>query len=97
MQDIALAVIEKVLGEQPYSENRVTVWTSSIIEKVLTELVKLKRPFKYIINCSLQQKTGAGLHISTATHWDLNSDGACTVKWDNDYIHCCLHVFGLQI
>ena len=97
MTEIALAVIEKVLGENPYSENRVTAWTTSIIEKVLSGLVRLKRPFKYIVNCSLQQKTGAGLHITTASHWDINTDGACTVKWDNDYIHCVVHVFGLQI
>ncbi|KAK6624249.1 hypothetical protein RUM44_011108 [Polyplax serrata] len=95
--DLALTIIEKILGENSYSEGRVQHWTTSIIERLLTELAKLKRPFKYIVNCSLQQRTGAGLHLATASYWDPVTDGACTVKWDNDYIHCCVHVFGLQI
>lgn len=94
---MALGIIEKIIGENPYSEIKVPIWTTTIMERLLSELTKLKRPYKYVINCSLQQRTGAGLHLASASYWDPITDGACTIKWDNDYIHCCVHVFGIQI
>ena len=97
VSELALGIIDKIIGENHYSELKVQMWTTAIMERLLTELAKLKRPFKYIINCSLQQKTGAGLHLASASYWDPITDNSCTVKWDNEFVHCCIHVFGVQI
>ncbi|KAL0279513.1 UNVERIFIED_CONTAM: hypothetical protein PYX00_001053 [Menopon gallinae] len=97
VSEMATSIIEKVLGENTYSEFRVSHWTTTIIERILTELAKLKRPFKYVVMCSLQQKVGAGLMVSSCSYWEPSVDGYCAVKWSNDYIFCYVHVYGVQI
>lgn len=43
------------------------------------------------------QKNGAGLHSASSCYWDNNTDGTCTVRWENKTMYCIVSVFGLAI
>uniref|UniRef100_A0A672MHI0 Dynein light chain Tctex-type 3 n=1 Tax=Sinocyclocheilus grahami TaxID=75366 RepID=A0A672MHI0_SINGR len=67
--------IEGIIGGVDYSQNKVNQWTASIVEHTLTQLVKQGKPFKYIVNCAVMQKSGAGLHTANSCYWDTTTDG----------------------
>ncbi|KAF5890017.1 dynein light chain tctex-type 3, partial [Clarias magur] len=66
--------IEGVIGGVDYSQNKVNQWTASIVEHSLTQLVKQGKTFKYIVNCAIMQKSGAGLHTANSCYWDTTTD-----------------------
>ena len=43
------------------------------------------------------QKTGAGMAWASSCIWDEETDGNCTVRWENDSMYCIVNVFGLAI
>uniref|UniRef100_A0A8K9V8H0 Dynein light chain Tctex-type 3 n=1 Tax=Oncorhynchus mykiss TaxID=8022 RepID=A0A8K9V8H0_ONCMY len=67
--------IEAIIGGLDYNQNKVNQWTASIVEHSLTQLVKQGRPFKFIVNCAIMQKSGAGLHTANSCYWDTATDG----------------------
>jgi len=72
--------IEINLGSQSYQLAKINTWTSSIVETILNSLIKLNKPFKYIVSCVIIQKNGAGLHTASSCFWDSTTDGSCTVR-----------------
>uniref|UniRef100_I3KA11 Dynein light chain Tctex-type 3 n=1 Tax=Oreochromis niloticus TaxID=8128 RepID=I3KA11_ORENI len=66
--------VEGVIGGTDYNQSKVNQWTASIVEHSLTHLVKQGRPFKYIVNCTIMQKSGAGLHTANSCYWDTATD-----------------------
>ncbi|KAM9449165.1 dynein light chain Tctex-type 1-like isoform 4-T4 [Salvelinus alpinus] len=80
--------IEGIIGGLDYNQNKVNQWTASIVEHSLTQLVKQGRPFKFIVNCAIMQKSGAGLHTANSCYWDTATDGSCTVRWENRTMYC---------
>lgn len=89
--------IENVIGGDDYSQNQVNKWTASIVERCLTPLVKLGKPYKYIVTCAVMQKTGAGLHTANSCYWDSAMDGSCTVRWENRTMYCVVSVFAVAV
>jgi len=89
--------IEKTIGGQTYTNIKVGQWTSGVVEGCIAGLTSLHKPFKYIVNCTIMQKTGAGLHTASSCYWDNTTDGCCTVRWENKSLYCIVSVFGLQI
>uniref|UniRef100_A0A3P9QGQ3 Dynein light chain Tctex-type 3 n=1 Tax=Poecilia reticulata TaxID=8081 RepID=A0A3P9QGQ3_POERE len=89
--------IEGVIGGTDYNHNKVNQWTANIVEHSLTHLVKQGRPFKYIVNCTIMQKSGAGLHTANSCYWDTTTDGSCTVRWENRTIYCVVSVFAVAM
>ena len=89
--------VENVLGTASYQNNKVNQWTASVVETCLNQLTKLSKPFKYIVNCVIMQKTGAGLHTASSCYWDSTTDGSCTIRWENKSMYCIVTVFGLAI
>lgn len=43
------------------------------------------------------EKNGAGLNSAISCYWDNNTDGNCTVRWENESIHCNVSAFGLAL
>ncbi|GBM35477.1 Dynein light chain Tctex-type 1 [Araneus ventricosus] len=98
--DIVKLVINEVFQEVQDSaeiEMLAEQWTSMVEEKVLWNLSKLNKPFKFIVTCTTMQKNGAGFHCASACYWDNNTDGTCTVRWENSFMYCIVTVFGLAI
>ncbi|XP_061590756.1 dynein light chain Tctex-type 1-like [Cololabis saira] len=89
--------IETAIGGNDYKHSRVDQWTASVMEQSLSQLNKLGKPFKYIVNCIIMQKSGAGLQIENACFWDNSADGSCTVRWENKTMICIVTVFGLAM
>lgn len=89
--------IEGVIGGTDYNQSKVNQWTASIVEHSLTHLVKQGRPFKYIVNCAIMQKSGAGLHTANSCYWDTATDGSCTVRWENRTMYCVVSVFAVAV
>lgn len=89
--------VENTLGAASYQNNKVNQWTSSVVEQCLNQLTKLGKPFKYIVNCLIMQKTGAGLHTASSCYWDNSTDGSCTIRWENKTMYCIVIVYGLAI
>eukprot|EP00742_Colponemidia_sp_Colp-10_P007927 GILJ01008553.1.p1 GENE.GILJ01008553.1~~GILJ01008553.1.p1 ORF type:complete len:112 (-),score=5.91 GILJ01008553.1:55-390(-) len=89
--------IERVLQPATYNAKEVQGWTTAVSDGILAELQNVDRTFKYVVSCVIMQKTGAGLHSSTTCLWDKNTDGSCTVRWENKSMHCIVTVFGLGL
>ncbi|KAG9339482.1 hypothetical protein JZ751_023621 [Albula glossodonta] len=89
--------IEGVIGGVDYNQSTVNQWTASIVEQSLTQLVKQGKAFKYIVNCAVMQKSGAGLHTANSCYWDTATDGSCTVRWENRTMYCVVNVFAVGV
>ncbi|UJR33499.1 hypothetical protein I4U23_020944 [Adineta vaga] len=80
VSNIIKDTIERIIGGNSYQHNKVNRWTADIVDHVLTELTKLGKPFKYIVQAVIMQKNGAGLHTASSCYWDNTTDGSCTVR-----------------
>ncbi|CAF1163176.1 unnamed protein product [Didymodactylos carnosus] len=85
--------IERIIGGSSYQQNKVNRWTADIVDHVLTEITKLDKPFKYIVQAVVMQKNGAGLHTASSCYWDNTTDGSCTVRFVFFFDSFCLHNF----
>ncbi|KAB0795887.1 hypothetical protein PPYR_09948 [Photinus pyralis] len=89
--------IESTISGNVYQQDKVNQWSAAVSEQCLSALSKLKKSFKYVVTCSIMQKTGAGLHTASSCYWDSSTDGTCTVRWENKSMYCIVSVFGLAI
>lgn len=89
--------IETVISGNAYQQEKVNQWSAAVSEQCLSALSKLKKHFKYVVTCSIMQKTGAALHTASSCYWDSGTDGTCTVRWENKTMYCIVSVFGLAI
>ncbi|XP_018564353.1 dynein light chain Tctex-type-like [Anoplophora glabripennis] len=89
--------IDTILSGAVYQQDKVTQWSAQVSEQCLSALSKMKKQFKYVVTCSIMQKTGAGLHTASSCYWDSATDGTCTVRWENKTMYCVVTVFGLAI
>ena len=84
VESIVAEIIEAKLKDEVYNEENVDSWINSICEDSMVELFNLQKPFKYIIQCMIVQRNGAGLHCGQSTFWDCANDNLCTVKWPSE-------------
>lgn len=90
--------IDKVIGpEGIFKVEKIKKWTDSIVESCLEEFTKLKKPFKYIVTCMINQKDGAGLHSHSSCFFNTDTDGVVTVRWENNTMYTFVTTFGLAI
>ncbi|XP_007899582.1 dynein light chain Tctex-type 3 isoform X1 [Callorhinchus milii] len=90
--------IENIIGGGiDYNHSKINQWTATIVEQSLMHLVKMGKPFKYIVTCAVMQKSGAGLHTASSCYWDSSTDGSCTVRWENKSMYCVVSVFAVAI
>ncbi|KAM8705057.1 hypothetical protein ACLKA7_009508 [Drosophila subpalustris] len=87
--------IETTIGGNAYQHDKVNNWTGQVVENCLTVLTKEQKPYKYIVTAMIMQKNGAGLHTASSCYWNNDTDGSCTVRWENKTMYCIVSVFGL--
>ncbi|XP_026682446.1 dynein light chain Tctex-type 1 [Diaphorina citri] len=97
VSNIIKEAIEDCIGNNIYNHSKVNTWLSNVIDSIIESLVKLQKPYKYIVTGTIVQKNGAGLHTASSCLWDNNTDGSCTVRWDNNTMYCIVSVFGLSV
>ncbi|CAG0887001.1 unnamed protein product [Cyprideis torosa] len=95
IKTIILDAVENTLGQNSYNAGKMQQWTNSVTEKVLQQLAKLQKPFKYVVTCVIIQKTGGGVHTASTCFWDPTTDGVCNVRWDNKTMLCLVSVYGV--
>ena len=94
-------VIEEVLADKAFDEDKVQHWINEICERIVKNLYDARKPFKYMVSCLIMQKTEAGLQTSTACNYEVNSDLTFQYIWPkekakepaNKTLHCILTVF----
>eukprot|EP01064_Diplonema_japonicum_P019728 TRINITY_DN28541_c0_g1_i1.p1 TRINITY_DN28541_c0_g1~~TRINITY_DN28541_c0_g1_i1.p1 ORF type:complete len:109 (+),score=11.23 TRINITY_DN28541_c0_g1_i1:58-384(+) len=99
-QELAVVTgcIEKVITPSlQYQHNKVGEWIKTIVENCMQELMQHKMQRKYIVHCTILQKSGAGLHTNTCCYWDNTSDGYFTHKTENKNMICVTTVYGLAL
>ncbi|CAF1317933.1 unnamed protein product [Rotaria magnacalcarata] len=89
--------IESTLRHQSYQKTKVNLWTSNIVETIISALTKANQSFKYIASCVIMEKNGAGLHTATSCFWDNVTDKSFTIRWENTTMYVIVTVYGLSI
>jgi len=89
--------IENTIGGNAYQHDKVNNWTGQVVENCLSVLTKEQKPYKYIVTSMIMQKNGAGLHTASSCYWNNDTDGSCTVRWENKTMYCIVSVFGLAV
>ena len=80
-------------------------WVSTIVENCLKELAvgndeaakNGTMKFKYVVTCTLQQKTGAAMQSVSQCYWDKATDGQVSVKWESDQVQAVTTVYGIMV
>lgn len=80
-------MLNSVIGDNVFRQDRVKDWASKIVFLSLKDLNNLKKPYKYIINSIIMQKTGAGLHTASSCFWNDRTDG---IKIKLKFLYFCL-------
>jgi dynein light chain Tctex-type 1 len=88
-------IINKHLEEKNYIQKEAQGWINTISDEVIKTLHSQQRGFKFICNGTIFQKGDSSLHFSSTCLWNPNSDGSITVKWENEYMHCFICLFGI--
>ena len=88
-------IIRKNLEGKTYNQKEAQNWTNNISDEVIKTLHSQQRGFKFICNGTIFQKGDASLHFSSTCLWNPNSDGSTTIKWENEFMHCFICLFGV--
>ena len=95
---IIRGILENVLGEVKSLENvKMSEWTDVIVHRCLDEMVKLKKPFKYIVTCIINQRDGAGLYSHSLCYFDSEADLLSSVSWDNDVLRSNVSICAMAL
>ncbi|EPR63867.1 Tctex-1 family protein [Toxoplasma gondii TgCatPRC2] len=81
---MALKDVLDQLQDVEYDEGVVSQWVNNICEECSRRLVELKKPFKYIVQTAILQRTGAGLHAGSSCFWEPTDDGAVVCLWPRE-------------
>lgn len=97
IQDDVAALLRNKLGNEEWSTVKVDGWSNDITSTVLKELADLKKPFKYVVNCTIMQRTGAALSTGFISLWDNAKDGIVHVPYENEAIICLVTVYFMKL
>ena len=90
--------IEKILSDaNEFSTENAENWTNSIINESIQELVKLKRPYKLVVTCTINQRCGNAFYQYVTCSSDPLTDVVTSKHWKNDLIHCTVSVFAIPL
>jgi dynein light chain Tctex-type 1 len=91
------SLIRQKLQPEKWVPKKVDGWTKDLIEATLKLLAETKKPFKYIVTCVIQQRTGAGLTSAYSALWDTSRDGAFAADFENDHLQCSISLYWVKL
>lgn len=96
-QAIYDAIEKTLVSETSMKTEMLQTWTETINRDSIKVLVKLEKPFKFIVFCNIDQKLGTALYSHSASFLDKEADTVKTFRWENAAMHCVVSVlaFGL--
>ena len=71
--------IEATLSNTVYNKDKLNGWCNRVVEGCIKGVLKMDKPFKYVVTCIIMQKNGAGLTTTATCFWDQTSDGECVL------------------
>lgn len=92
--------IEATLSNTIYDKSKLNGWCNRVVEGCIKGVLKMDKPFKYVVTCIIMQKNGAGLTTTATCFWDQTSDGSCYASFvaqvlSNKLIPFCSHIFAM--
>ncbi|KAG0305368.1 Dynein light chain Tctex-type 3 [Dissophora globulifera] len=90
-------VVKKVLKDAEYRADLVPDWQAAIYQESIARLTQLKGTFKYIVTSTILESVGAGVHISSTSLWDAESDGSAVYRFENKTLIAFVYAFGLAV
>ncbi len=89
--------VDAHLKQKYYNATDVQGWTNAITSEILLKLKEASPNFKYIVTCTIMQKSDGGVHVETSCYWNASTDGNCAMKWENETMYCVINVFAVAI
>ncbi|KAF9911378.1 Dynein light chain Tctex-type [Linnemannia zychae] len=92
-------VVKKVLKDATYRSDLVQEWQSAIYQDTIARLTTHLKggTFKYIVTSTILESIGAGIHISSTSLWDAESDGSAVYRFENKSMVAIVYAFGLSV
>lgn len=98
VQAISKEALNSIIGNDAYQHQTTNQWSQQAVEKITTTLVKLNKPYKFIVTCVIMQTTtGAGLSVAHTCYWDKSADYSFTVRWENKSVVVIVNVFAVAL
>lgn len=97
IQEDVSTLLRSKLGNEEWNPAKVDTWTDDIASSILKELAEMKKPFKYIVNCVIMQRTGAPLSVGFISLWDNTKDGMVHVPFETETVLCTVTVYFLKL
>jgi hypothetical protein len=80
-----------------YDHNKAQIWINSICDSVMDKLVKLRKPYKYVVHSMVMKKSGAGMHVCSSCLYSQN-DGWMSHAHDlSQWLYCVVTVYWTTI
>ena len=89
--------MEAQLTDSEYAAALVPDWARNVSEGCVRELQCVSGEFKFVVNCTIVQKIGAGVCASSAALWDSETDGCLSVRWENEHMIAVVFVVGCAL
>jgi dynein light chain Tctex-type 1 len=96
--DVVRDVLTRIITPEPsYDHKRVPQLVNDVTDGILAKLTQSKLPRKYIVQCTIVQRNGAGLHSIAACSWNQESDGSYQHQVETSAMICMVTVFGITM
>ncbi|CAJ0564587.1 unnamed protein product, partial [Mesorhabditis spiculigera] len=89
-------VFDRNVGFSTYNFQESISWNQKCVEEIVSELIKLDRPYKFTVSASLFQiGNGSGLNVSTVSYWNKETDVMYTHRWEGRHMSAIVNVFAV--
>lgn len=79
-----------------YKKEKSSTWCNQLMDQCLRALIKLDKPYKYVVTCVMQQNTGAPICSMGGAFFEETDGAVCkTISINNLYFS--LSIYGLAI
>eukprot|EP00994_Dinema_validum_P005772 NODE_3971_length_506_cov_82.647702_g3385_i0.p2 GENE.NODE_3971_length_506_cov_82.647702_g3385_i0~~NODE_3971_length_506_cov_82.647702_g3385_i0.p2 ORF type:complete len:125 (-),score=31.54 NODE_3971_length_506_cov_82.647702_g3385_i0:62-436(-) len=92
---VRMCVDGVVKDETLYDHTKAQGWMDEIVNKCTTRLTEINPKRKYIVNCTITQNAGAGMHSASACYWDSTADATFTHKLETSALITVCTVYGV--
>ena len=98
LQGAMTNALERHLEGRDYDDSLVGGWSKSIRADVVDEIRSFHPgPAKIVVNLTILQQAGAGMHTASTTLWDPEKDTSVTATWESDKVYASCTAFILRI
>ena len=97
VEKIVRKAVLKTMENTTFDSKQMDTLSNDVVNNCIKGLHELHKPYKYVVNCVLTQKVGAGLTSACSSFWDTKSDGHFKVSWSNDHYEVLIIVYAVAI